>query len=481
MANISYVLLKNKKYLKKHCCAVKFKQFKSSYNLIVMNRITLRGLLLILVTTSLCHSYAQKQTVPMLSKDEACADVDSLLYTISEVHPNMFSTCRQEELLSLIEHEKTTMADSVSSVELYKRVAPIVAKIGDGHTSLWFPYNQYFSKETKRMPLYMKASTDHKLYVESCLDDQIPYGSEILEINGTSSSDIVAAMLKYGCGEKEFFRIERINNDMKALFELLFKADKYHIVYRLSNKQTHSLTLPTANYDVLIARMPRRQKEESLVPYSFSINKDKTVAIMDFQTFSDPDGMVHFADSMFTVLKENNIKKLIIDIRNNGGGNSKVGDILLSYISPCPYAQMGKTIIRVTPTTNRLSPNHQMPLGWFYYGMPEDQLQTPVSKEQGHFDGKVYLLTSHHTFSSASSFAWAFKYFGMGVVIGEETGGMNVSYGDILSYRMPNSGLQCSISFKCFWLYGADETDIHGTLPDVTVSTDKAMSVALGM
>ena len=113
-----------------------------------MNRITLRGLLLILVTTSLCHSYAQKQTVPMLSKDEACADVDSLLYTISEVHPNMFSTCRQEELLSLIEHEKTTMADSVSSVELYKRVAPIVAKIGDGHTSLWFPYNQYFSNET---------------------------------------------------------------------------------------------------------------------------------------------------------------------------------------------------------------------------------------------------------------------------------------------------------------------------------------------
>ena len=38
--------------------------------------------------------------------------------------------------------------------------------------------------------------------------------------------------------------------------------------------------------------------------------------------------MKMFADSMFVTLREKGIKNLIIDLRNNGGGNSMVGDVL---------------------------------------------------------------------------------------------------------------------------------------------------------
>ena len=93
-------------------------------------------------------------------------------------------------------------------------------------------------------------------------------------------------------------------------------------------------------------------------------------------------------------------------------------------------------------------------------------LRSPKKKS---LRSSVYLLISHHTFSSAGSFAWAFKEFGMGTVIGEESGGMNVSFGDIIYYKLPVSGLSCTISFKRFWQYGADEKEIHGTLPDYAV------------
>ena len=83
------------------------------------------------------------------------------------------------------------------------------------------------------------------------------------------------------------------------------------------------------------------------------------------------------------------------------------------------------------------------------------------------------------TFSSASSFAWAFRHFGMGTVVGEETGGMSVSFGDILPYRLPVSGLVCTVSWKRFWLYGADENDIHGTLPHYAVPQEEALDKAL--
>ncbi len=440
----------------------------------------IKSILFALLFTAGWIGTSAQQPAKMLSRDEAIADIDSLLYTLTEVHPNLFANCGQGELFATIDKTISEMPDSMTSAELYKYVAPFVARIGDGHTSLWFPYNDYFTQDTQRLPLYMKATKDKRLLVESCLDDKIPYGAEVLEINGISSQEMVDQMLRYASGEKEFYRIERVNNEAKALMEILFKADKYSVVYRKEgSKKAHTIDLPTANVDVLRARMPRREKPQFTEPYSLSIDKAKKVAVMNFRTYSDSKKMSHFADSMFTVMRDNGIKKLIIDIRENGGGSTRVGDVLLRYLSPRPFAQMGKIMVRVSPTTIQLFNNGRPPLGWYYHETPESDLIQPLTAEQGHFDGEVILLTSHHTFSSASSFAWAFKQFGMGTIIGEETGGMNVSFGDVLMYRLPHSGLQCSISYKRFWHYGADENDIHGTLPDIDVPAATALEVAL--
>ncbi|MGI6222866.1 MAG: hypothetical protein ACOYJG_04590 [Prevotella sp.] len=257
-----------------------------------------RYLFLFLLMTSISSVNAQEERI--LSKDEACADLDSLIYTISEVHPNMFAACNQGDLFNLVDEAKKNMPDNVSSIELYKRIAPIVTKIGDGHTNLWFPYNDYFTKDTQRMPLFMKVTGDKGILVESCIDDKIPHGAEIVEINGVSSKQMIEQMLRYAGGEKEFYRIEQVNNNMKALFELLFKADSYQVVYRnVGSNKTQTIKLNTTALDELKARMPHRQQARQKAPYSFSIDMDKSTAVMDFRSFQDSKAMTHFADSMF--------------------------------------------------------------------------------------------------------------------------------------------------------------------------------------
>lgn len=52
---------------------------------------------------------------------------------------------------------------------------------------------------------------------------------------------------------------------------------------------------------------------------------------------------------------------------------------------------------------------------------------------------------------------------------------MNVTFGDVWSYTLPHSCLHCGVSWKRFYHYGADERDIHGTLPDVEVPADRAL------
>lgn len=412
----------------------------------------------------------------LLCKKQAELDIDALIYTIGEVHPNMFHNISQGEFFTQVNRIKESLPDSISPINLYKKLTSLVVNLGDGHTGLLMPYNN----QTQVLPMQVNVDVNSLIMtVKSSYDEIIPQGATILSINGKSYKTILDEMKTYINGERDFFRIQRLNNSFPEMCHLIYNAEKYEIEYCINKGEKKIATLrPASIKETKRHLLPKGKKESRKEAYSFTLMKEKKCAIMDFRSFEKTDKMKEFADSMFTTLRENDIKHLIIDIRNNGGGNSKVGDELFKYISPVPFNQFGNTVIRITPTTKRIAqyPINMAP-GWYFHNAPE--MIQPLTVEEGHFDGKVYLLTSNYTFSSASVFSWAFKHFNMGTVIGEETGGMNVHFGDILYYKLPVSGITCYISYKRFWNYGANEQDIHGTLPDHPVPQAEALEKAL--
>lgn len=422
----------------------------------------------------------RRSTGGWLSKEQALFDLNALCYTISEVHPNMFATCGQDRFMIEKARIEAEMPDSMTKLMLYERIAPLVTMLDDGHTNVVFPFNDVFTRTTQRLPLFVETGPDRTLTALRCIDNTIPQGAEILRINGVDAKTMVQAMLPYVSGEREYYRLDRLSGVFPALFQMLYAAEKYQVEYRENGrKKPQTVMLAPATWDEMKLRMSKAEQSRSNMPYDFRILDKEKVAVMDFNSCDNIEGMRHFADSMFTALRTQGIKRLIIDVRNNGGGNSRVGDELLRYIAPEPFCQMEKTLVRVTPVTQKLA-NGSIPYtGWYYYGMDNRKLIQPLTAAEGHFDGQVWLLIGHHTFSSASSFAWAFKAFHAGKTVGEETGGMGVSFGDYLIYRMPASNLACTISYKRFFLYGADEKNIHGTLPDYPIKADKALDEAL--
>ncbi len=411
-----------------------------------------------------------------LSREQARFDIDALVYTLSQVHPDIFSVCSQTELFTAVNEAKASLPDSVTRLELYRRAAPIVAMIGDGHTNLVYPYNDVFTHELRRLPLSAEVLSDKSIVCDRCIDSIIPSRAKLLSINGIATDKMLDAMMPFEAGERQHFKLSRINGDFEALRQMLYPADTFDIAYLPEGaKKPMTTRLYAATFDEIVERIPAKKSVTVRQPYSFSIDRENNVAVMDFRHFENIEGMKIFADSMFRTLRNEGIGNLIIDVRRNGGGNSRVGDILLRYISPIPFTQMDRSLIRITPTTQRLRGNNDIPAQFTFYDIDEGHYLKPLTKEEGHYDGNVYLLTSNKTFSSAGSFSWAFKETGAGTVIGEETGGMNVCFGDILGYNLPVSGLYCTISYKRFWQFRADENDIHGTLPDIAVPADKAM------
>jgi C-terminal processing protease CtpA/Prc len=211
---------------------------------------------------------------------------------------------------------------------------------------------------------------------------------------------------------------------------------------------------------------------------------DKNIGIIEFDVFGDFEKFEVFLDSTLQVIQKENIGNLIIDLRRNGGGNSRLGDELFQYISPTSFAQFGKTIVRYSDIVKQFykaASNREItnPDGIEIYNENAEVIQ--LRENNLRYNGNVYLLISHSTFSSAASFSWAFKYFKMGTVIGEESGGMAVCFGDVISLRLPNSGLFYGISHKKFYQYGATDDNIHGTLPDHSVEREKALDFAIDL
>lgn len=416
-----------------------------------------------------------------LSKEQAQFDIDALVHTLNEVHPDMFSVCGMDAFMSMANKIKIELPDSVNRIGLYRYLAPLVSFIGDGHTQMLFPYNDLFTKESLRFPLQLDINTNDSTFTTKLDMFGIPKNARILTINGVDNKTMIEKMMPYASGERDFFKLMVTNYQFPALFELFYNAPDYNIKYLLGGK-IYTKKLKAATYDKIHAEINRNKDAQDnkrrAANYSYSIIQGKNVAVMDFRNFKDRAAMANFADSMIADLNAKHIGNLIIDIRNNGGGDSSVGDMLFQHISKVPFYQFDKSFARISPVTlSLLSPEQYMKVGLYYN--EEVRKINPFSDKSRHYQGKVWLLISHLTFSSASSFSWAFQHFNMGKVIGEESGGMSVSFGDILIYPLPVSGLESVISYKRFWLPGSNEKDIHGTIPDFKVPADKALDYTL--
>lgn len=417
-----------------------------------------------------------------LTKEQAAFDIDALLWTLSQVHPDIFSVTRQEDLLRAFNKAKNSLPDSVTPMQLYRVAAPLVAMIGDGHTNLDFPYKSVFTKDLLRMPVFVDVMTDRSMLCASSLDSVIGRGDRILSINGISADSLINSMLPFVGAEREHFALIEVDAMFTALYTMLYPAESYTVEYQpIGSNKTLTHTFQATCWDEITKRCPSTRSRKRHADYSYEIDRDNNVAVLDFRSCNNVEGMKHFADSMFRELKEKNIGNLIIDVRHNGGGNSGVGDVLLRYIAREPFSQMEKTLIRISPVTSRLMGEPTLRPNYYFFEPDSTDYDRPLTPEEGHYDGTVYLLTSASTFSSASSFAWTFKESGAGMVIGEETGGMNVAYGDILRFTLSVSGLEGTVSYKRFWQFHADENDIHGTLPDVAVPSADALDEAMKM
>jgi C-terminal processing protease CtpA/Prc len=204
-------------------------------------------------------------------------------------------------------------------------------------------------------------------------------------------------------------------------------------------------------------------------------------AILSVNTFSEGKLKKFFRKS-FKKIETQKIQNLVLDLRQNSGGNILLSTKLCQYLANKPF-RVADTVAAIT----RSFPYRRYIRPWFVYWVSmhlsgrryadgrihfryfERRLFKP--KKNHHFSGDIYIVTGGYTFSAAALATSTLKGQKNVTVVGEETGGG--AYGNsamhLPTITLPNSGLRVTLPLYRLVLDARRQKDGRGISPDIEV------------
>ena len=424
--------------------------------------------------------------------EQMISDFDYLFETLESIHPDLYFYTTKDSIDVLRKKAIERLNHPMTSVEFWKIIAPVVVKLNDGHTAIYFPYQvrkDYLDSGGLIFPFEVNVEND-KLFITKnyTQDTLIGINSEIQSINKIPADSILCTMRNYINGERKSFIDLKVSLIFKPLIWALFDfTDSFIIDFiAASNGKNYTKSYEGISYEEY--KSFKENKKSDSKPYTFYKIPEAKTGVIDFRHMVDYSAFNKFLDSTFTVILNDSLQNLIIDIRKNGGGNSNLADALLSHFNKKSYTQATQMDVKVSKQARKQF--RKIFFKWYMYPLYPVALFNSYSRpvlfgkkgkivsynrepekpktSDPFFNGSVYLLTSPNTFSSANILAAVFKCYDMGTMIGEETGGLTIAFGDIISVELPNTKLKGGCSYKKFY-HPCGKPDNHGVIPDIEV------------
>lgn len=310
----------------------------------------------------------------------------------------------------------------------------LTRRINDGHTSVSLKNipKHHFPIEVKRIDRewrVIKVSNKYQHLLKLSL-------VAIDDISIDKVSAKVAEVAQFV--ENQYSQTVRTGeylNISELLYALHITKKEQQAVFTFldSNNQEIKITLKalekdssnkTSDFDHLTIGVPEITKPNDLTfPFLwFTPIKNTEALYINFESYPSFEAMQVFGETLVNYIAKNQIKQVVIDLRNNGGGDLYVG-IVLAYAL---------------------------------------NLADSIDWKNG-----VFVLTSNNTFSAGTSNAALFKQLLNAKIVGEPTGSNPTGYQDMDSFKLPSSKLIVTYSKRLFQLSNPVNTALQ---PDMIIN-----------
>lgn len=426
------------------------------------------------------------------TKKQLADDVAYMVSTIDKVHPNMYHSISRQRYQKLTDSVMAALHNGMSDKQAWPLLARLVGALNEGHSTFSYPDSLIVQMKKGAhilFPVLVREFDGANFVVRADLsnEDKLLPGDKITAINGISATKLVDMLSGYAGGLKTYRSLDVCRNLITYIYLYNIKSP-YRLSYIRDNKPG-TITVNPIAWNELVNHAGTKAKTMPKAPaqadYAFSyLDKDRAYLSINSLT-ADPAVFKHFLDSAFTLLKNQPAKKLVIDLRRNGGGNSALGEALLGYITGKPFRMAGGVKWKVSqPYKDMLNERTkgEAPKTMAYYFnavngtiISDDgvQAQKPADNPLRYY-GAVDVLIGPHTFSSANMLANTIQDYKLATLIGQPSGEPANDYGELIQVRLPNTGFTFFTSTKQFVRANGNAADQHPVLPDRVVVDNPA-------
>jgi hypothetical protein len=356
----------------------------------------------------------------------------------------------------------------MTELEFYSYITPLSSVIKDGHSNIFISEQatNKHNQQSKFFPFDIYWA-GNKMFITKNLstDTTIQIGTEILSINGVSSKEVMDYLLtrQVRDGNNEQYAFWILNNYFRAYYSFHFgHPDKYSLSIKTLNNTEKNVIVTALPKKTISFNMASRDLQVSNdASTCFRIDSATNVAVFKISTW-DNNNLKKEIDFVFPQLQQKKIEHLILDLRDNQGGNFSPAIYLLSYLlnHPFQYFTELKSVKENTATSQVLK------------SMKGKILMTHLSKKNP-YKGKVYVLINGGCFSNTSSFCSRLELYNRSVFIGEETGGNKVVFCGVFGPKdnivLPNTKIICDNSNYRLTVSDIKENTGHGVIPTYTI------------
>lgn len=366
---------------------------------------------------------AQAAPIDGSREEKWIADIDYYAAQLPRLHINAFHSLSAEQFAQEIESLKASvpqLSDNQIGLELVR----LTAAIGDAHTravpAQW--------RQASVLPLRLYWFDDGMVVTGVMPQSQEALGARLVSVEDTPLDEVVERLEPYISSENEMSLRSNIANllltaDVLEALGLAGSAQQVRLGFERADGTPFELSLAAVSAEEyrqgIDNGMSGQEKPLYLSKtdqvYWFEFLPDTGTLFFQYNSCVDsPERpMQTFADELFAALDANPVERLVIDLRFNGGGNSAVLDPLIERLS-----------------------------------------QHPISQE-----GRVFVLISRNTFSSAILNALDLQSMAGATLVGEPTADRPDHFGEVRSFTLPNSGLLVTYSTKFFSIARGEAND----------------------
>ena len=443
--------------------------------------------LIFVLFSSLTTAYGQSS---YLSKNELMEDYEILYTSLVNYHPRPFLYTSEADLSAYYEAQKSNLPDSLTSLEFHIVARKLIAQIKCGHTfgkpsRAWY---KSVSGQKVLLPFDVKI-VDEKFYISKTVETDFDFkiGDELLAINQVPVQELYRQMadIQQRDGLTQSFVHAQIEKTFRTYFLFLNGSfiKEYTIEYKNHLEEVKTTTVSLTNKRLEARQnptLPSNLKEITQNKWStFAMDTISNLAYLKISTFSDRKEFKKHYKFIFKYLQQYPDAKLIVDLRNNGGGFFGNGNNLLTYLTPEKFEFHFQTPKRKLIKSEYITMDKWSKLTKLAFSLKpskrkiEGQSGTTFTYKPSkyQFEGKAYVIINGGTFSLASWAAAHLNEYGA-TFFGEETGGTKSGSNALLNHQLilPHSQVNVMIPYYEVISTSTKAQFGQGVKPDYSIS-----------